>query len=74
MFFRGFTAKPQPAFAPLSCIFDSANTRATGQRKRHEEACYRRPADPTRPGDAADLSIMGQLLKAAKVNLNAHRK
>ena len=29
--------------------------------QRYEEAtvCQRRPADPTDPGDAADLSIMG---------------
>jgi hypothetical protein len=32
-----------------------------GVWQRYEEAtmCQRRPADPTDPGDAADLSIMG---------------
>ena len=34
-----------------------------GVWQRYEEAtmCQRRPADPTDPGDAADLSIMGYL-------------
>ena len=36
-----------------------------GVWQRYEEAtmCQRRPADPTDPGDAADLSIMGYLFE-----------
>jgi len=38
-----------------------------GVWQRYEEAtmCQRRPADPTDPGDAADLSIMGYFLDRA---------
>jgi len=31
--------------------------------------CQRRPADPTDPGDAADLSIMGYSLNSSGIHL-----
>ena len=36
--------------------------------------CQRRPADPTDPGDAADLSIMGYLSDAAGLRSPSRRQ
>src|SRR3954465_3286983 len=61
-----FDSRPRKA-RTLRCLARSARLifwqkrGPVGVWQRYEEAtmCQRRPADPTDPGDAADLSIMG---------------
>jgi len=53
---------PHKKKAPFGAAAEVLRQRGpVGGWQRYEEAtmCQRRPADPTDPGDAADLSIMG---------------